>query len=75
MVAIQTKAETPDASKKLGYAYSHKILFFLLIYSQMITKDPLKLLKKINFHTESTHNDTLLRKVVYDRRLTPLTDE
>lgn len=28
MVAIQTKAETPDASKKLGYAYSHKILFF-----------------------------------------------
>ena len=52
----------------------------------MITKDPLKLLKKINFHTESTHNDTLLRKVcllytsdlrkvVYDRRLTPLTDE
>lgn len=41
----------------------------------MITKDPLKLLKKINFHTESTHKDTLLRKVVYDRRLTPLTDE
>lgn len=41
----------------------------------MITKDPLKLLKKNNFHTESTHNDTLLRKVVYDRRLTPLTDE
>ena len=28
MVAIQTKAETPDSSKKLGYAYSHKILFF-----------------------------------------------
>lgn len=28
MVAIQSKAEAPDASKKLGYAYSHKILFF-----------------------------------------------
>lgn len=41
----------------------------------MITKDPLKLLKNVDFHTESTHNDTLLRKVVYDRRLTPLTDE